>query len=347
MTRTAFVIGGTGQIGRAVAARLLDDGWEVRLTSRGRRPVPADLAARGAQFVSLDREVPGALCTVLAGGADAVIDTVAYDGSHAEQLLAVQRDVGSVVVISSASVYRDNRGRTLDEADQHGFPDFPAPVTESQPIVPPGPATYSTRKSELEHHLLDHSSGPVTVLRPAAIHGPHSAHPREWWFVKRMLDGRDRIPLAYRGESRFHPTATVNIAELVATTLDSPGTRVLNIADPDAPTVLEIGRLIGAHLGWSGRIVPLDLDDGDGTPQVGSSPWSVPGPFVVSTDAAVALGYRPVTDYAGAVGAVVDDLREQDPRDWRDAFPVLTRYSTPLFDYEAEDAYWAEHPGRG
>jgi nucleoside-diphosphate-sugar epimerase len=155
---------------------------------------------------------------------------------------------GAFVVISSASIYRDVTGRTLDEARQNGFPDMPNPIPETQPTVDPGPTTYSTRKVALERRLLDHATVPVTILRPCAIHGPGSPLPREWWFVKRILDGREKVPLAYRGTSRFHTSSVINIAALVRTVLEVPGSRVLNIGDPDAPTVAEIASLIGRHL---------------------------------------------------------------------------------------------------
>lgn len=108
----------------------------------------------------------------------------------------------------------------------------------------------------MERRLFDHARRPVTVLRPGAIHGPHSVHPREWWFVKRMLDGRGAIPLAYRGESRFHTSAVVNLAALVRRALEVPGTRILNAADPATPTVAEIAATIAGHLDYRGGFCP-------------------------------------------------------------------------------------------
>lgn len=232
MARHAFILGGTGQIGRAIANNLLAAGWAVSISSRGQRSVPEDLAARGANFVALDRESPGELARVLGDGADALIDVTAYGPAEGRQLLEVQHRVGGLVVVSSSSVYRDNEGRTLDEAVQNGFPELPDPIHETQPTVAPGDATYSTRKVALEHLLLNKATIPVTVLRPAAIHGPGSIHPCGWWFVKRILDGRQAIPLAYEGQSRFHTSSVFNIAELVRVALDRPSTRILNIADP-------------------------------------------------------------------------------------------------------------------
>lgn len=287
MAGRAFIIGGTGQIGRAVAAELLGRGWHVVIAARGGRLHPEDLLQQGAAFVAVDREEPDALAKAIGNGADAVIDTVAYDEGHARQLLAIQEDVGAFVVISSASVYRDRDGRTLDEAAETGFPNLPEPITESQPTLEPGPATYSTRKAALERTLLENAKRPVTILRPCAIYGLHSSHPREWWFVKRMLDGRPFIPLAYGGKSRFHTSAAVNIAALAATALEHQGSRILNAADAEAISVAEIGTLIAAHMRYGGRIAGLGAD---APANAGLSPWSIPCPFILDTRAGRGLG---------------------------------------------------------
>jgi nucleoside-diphosphate-sugar epimerase len=340
VARSAFVVGGTGQVGRAVTRALIPAGWAVTIGHRGRRPPPADLLAQGIKVATFDREAPGALAAALGAGADAVIDTVAYGVEHADQLLEVQSNLRALVVISSASVYRDAAGRTLDEAGVTGFPQLPVPVLETQATVEPGAATYSTRKVALERRLLDRARCPVTVLRPCAIHGSGSQHPREWWFVKRMLDGRPRIPLAHGGRSLFHTSSVANLAELVHVALAEPGTRILNAADPEAPSVAEIGALIAARLGHACEFMPVH--DGGPSPGVGTTPWSLPHPFVVDLTAARRLGYVPVTTYGGAVGAtcawLVETARDGD---WRDRFPDLALYPWDLFDYAAEDRFLA------
>ncbi|WP_428483635.1 NAD-dependent epimerase/dehydratase family protein [Rhodopila sp.] len=179
MSRHAFILGGTGQVGRAVASEFLSANWRVTISHRGGRPAPEDLVERGAMVVTLDRDNPGQLSRVLGTGADALVDTTAYERNHGSQLISLQGSVGSFVVISSASVYRDDLGRSLDEASQHGFPELRDPIPETHATVDPGPTTYSTRKVALERHLLDDATTPVTILRPCAIHGPNSRHPRE------------------------------------------------------------------------------------------------------------------------------------------------------------------------
>ncbi|MDB5483069.1 MAG: hypothetical protein JWO83_4122 [Caulobacteraceae bacterium] len=326
MPRTALIVGGSGQIGRAVASRLVSDGW--RVIAAQRRPFDA---APGVETVRLDRGEDEAIARAVGAGVDALIDTVAYDEAHARQLLEVQGDVGAFVVISSGSVYRDAEGRTLDEAGETGFPRFPEPIGEDQPTTAPGPRTYSTRKVALEQTLLQEATRPVTILRPGAVYGPGSTQPREWFFVKRILDGRRVVPLAWGGASRFHTSATANIAELVRVVLDRPATRVLNAVDPEALTVSEIGDAIAASYAYEWRLVPIDGPPAGG---VGGHPWGIPRPIVMDMTRAAALGYRPVTHYRDAVGEACRSIEAAAA-----AGAAFPDYILKLFDYAAEDAY--------
>lgn len=313
--KTAVVLGGTGMIGRAVVRRLRDGGWDVTVGSRGQRE-KADLV--------LDREhgldaIPES---------DTLVDLVAFNERHAAQLLALADRVGSLVVISSASVYADGVGRSLDEAqDEASFPRLPVPIPETQRTVEPGDETYSTRKAALERALLEQEAIPATVIRPCAVHGPGAEVPRELYFVKRVLDGRPFVLLAYRGESVFHTTSAANLAELVRLAAERPGTRVLNCGDPDPPSVLGIGRAIARVL--AREQVECFLPD---APPVADNPWAVPRPFILDMrNAEGELGYRPVTTYEDAV---VDTVR------WLvETRPAPAGYMANLFDYPAEDEY--------
>jgi nucleoside-diphosphate-sugar epimerase len=334
MPRHAFIVGGTGQIGRAVTGDLLEHGWRVTVSHRGNRPMPIDLIERGAKVVILDREKPGELGRALTPGTDALIDTIAFQPDHARQLIEVQDKVGTFVVISSSSVYRDAVGRTLDEAGQNGFPELPVPIPETQPTVDPSPATYSTRKIAIERTLFDEAATPVTVLRPGPIHGPGS-HIREWWFVKRILDGRKVIPLAYRGTSRFHTTSAANIAALTRVVIEAPANRVLNIADPSALSVAEIAASIAQHMGYEGQI--MEVPGEDYPPTLGRTPYSVPRPFILDVRAAGELGYYPATTYADAVKETCDWLVETAAdSDWLERCPWF-RPPPELFNYREED----------
>jgi nucleoside-diphosphate-sugar epimerase len=339
------VIGAAGQIGRAAVAALAEDGWEVTAASRGGgrdAAWPAEV-----RDVRLDREDGAALAAVIGDGCEVAVDLVAYDAHHADQLtgLAESGRIGSAVVVSTAAVYEDDCGKGFDtQSEPDGAPRYPVPMRESQRTVAPGGATYGTRKVRLEQRLA--AAGdvlPATVLRAGAVHGVHCRTPRELYFVKRVLDGRRRHVLAFGGASRFHPVHASNIAELIRLAARTPGSRVLNAADPEAPSVAEIAAAIDLVMGTTTERVLVD--GAPGADDVGGTPWSIAYPMVLDMTAAEReLGYRPVTRYAASLPATVGFLRERlgDHADWRDAFPAMARsYGDGLFDYAAEDAWWA------
>jgi nucleoside-diphosphate-sugar epimerase len=289
--------------------------------------------------VQLDRDDDQALRSALVDGVDVLVDFIAFEPSHAEQLLTLAESIGSLIVVSSSSVYADGKGRTLDEATGPAdFPDLRVPITERQRTVEADDATYSTKKVAIERRLLNQDRLPATIVRPGAIHGPGGILPREWYFAKRALDQRKYVVLADRGVGRFHTTSTENLAELILLAADRPGTRVLNCGDPEPPSVLEISRAIASamEIEWAEVLLANPAADGE----IGMTPWSVPRPFVLDmTEAEVVLGYRVVTTYAESVPATCRWVVEAtEGRDWRE---LLTGRSADLwlgnFEYGAED----------
>jgi nucleoside-diphosphate-sugar epimerase len=346
MTGTAFVLGASGQIGRQAVRALAEDGWRVTAASRGGGA--DERWPEGVRTVRVDRGDTAALAAALGDGCDVLLDCVAYGAADARQLLSLSSRIGSAVVVSSAAVYEDDKGRSFDtQLEPGGHPHYPEPIPETYPVVAPGPATYGTRKVELERTLLEAGSRlPTTLLRAGAIHGPYSPLPRELHFVKRALDRRPVRVLAYGGASRFHPVHTANIAELVRLAAARPGSRVLNAGDPRVPTVAEISAAVDTALGRSSELVLVDGPPPE--PTVGDTPWSMPYPMVLDMSAAEReLGYTAVTSYETSlpetVGWLASALAEQD---WREGFPLIARLSSEhgdWFDYATEDRWLAAH----
>ncbi len=340
MTRRAVVIGATGQIGRVAVGALARDGWEVTAVSRGGardESWPAEVRTARA-----DRADDAALAAAVGEGCEVLVDVVAYGPEHARQLVSLADRVGSAVVVSSVSVYEDDKGRSFDtQAEPDGFPEYPVPTGEEQRTVAPGESSYSTRKAGLERELLAAGDRlPTTLLRAGAIHGPHCRTPRELYFVKRNLDGRPRRLLPYGGRSRFHPANVHNIAELVRLAAARPGSRALNAVDPDAPTVAEIAAAIDSVMGVEPETVLIE--GAPPSPTVGDTPWSVPVPVVFDMSAAEReLGYRPVVArYTDRLPETVAWIEHRlAGRDWREAYPRMFQNYGDLFDYAAEDAY--------
>lgn len=341
MTKSALIIGGTGQIGLAAAARLGGAGWAVTVAHRGEHSpeLPPDVAD-----IRFDRSDTAALLAA-ARGHDLVLDTVAYDTAHADQLAGLAGHVGSLVVISTGSVYLGRNGSYLDAATDEVFPDFPVPLTEADATVDNAEQTYSPLKAAMERRLLAAEDLPVSILRPGAIHGPNSPALREWFFIKRVLDGRRRVLLAYDAASRFGTSATANIAELALLCAEQPGRRVLNAVDDEALTVAEIGRAVFDAMGHEAEIRGFA---GPPRGDLGASPWGIPNPIVLSMAAArEQLGYQPAVTYAEGLA---DDIRwvtdavataERRGESWEQLFPsIVNRYGAGgWFPYAAEDAF--------
>ena len=342
MSARALILGGTGGVGRATARRLLAAGWRVELTGRDPSRMPAELASAGARFVRADRSDVRALATLVGQGVDLLVDCLCYTAADARGLLPVAKRAHSTVVLSSKAVYVDASG---NHPNSHTPPVFDGPITEAQPTMAPEDGDFRTRegyganKVAAEQVLLD-SSLPVTVLRPSKIHGAGSAQPREWIFVKRVLDRRPAILLAHRGAGVDHPSGAANIAALIEVCAARPGTRILNSADPDAPSGLEIARAVASHLGHRWEEVLLD-DDAD--PALGRHPWDAHSPIVLDTTAAHRLGYAPAGSYAELVVEEVVWLvaaahgcagSDRPPSDDDPFF-------TALLDYATEDRFLA------
>jgi len=340
MALSALVIGGTGLIGAATVRRLAERGFEVTAAARGTVEPPQGLSEQ-ARLIELDRTEDDALSNAVGDGYDVVVDTAAYRVEDAEQLVGLTGRIGSLVVLSSAAVYADAAGRSFEGASgPEDFPEFPVPISERQRTVEPADTGYAPRKVTIERAVLDEDELRATVVRPGAVYGPHDARPREWYFVKRALDRRPYVFLAYRGASRFHPTAVGNVAELIRLAAERPDRRVLNSADPEAPTALAIGRAVSATLGHEPAEVLLPGPPVDG---IGDHPWATPRPFVLdTTESEITIGWRPVTRYERAVAPTCEALVERTRgRDWREALPGAAKYYGGMFDYEAEDRFLA------
>ena len=328
----ALIVGGTGPIGRATARRLLAAGWQVDVTGRDPARLPTELAAAGVRFVTAERDDGGQLAVAFGAGADLLVDCICYTAADARLLLPLVRDAVSTVMISSKAVYVDDAG---NHPNSDVAPRFDGPIRETQATVGPGDGDYTTRKGYAANKIaaeqvLLGSGRPVTVLRPSKVHGAGGSRPREWFFVKRVLDRRPALVLARGGAGVDHTTAAANVAALIETAAHVPGLRILNSADPDAPSALEISRVIAGRLGhvWEEVL----LEDAPGT--LGAHPWNAQHPIVLDTSAAAELGYVPAGDYATTVAEEVDWLVASGGEGRIDE-----EFFAPLFDYAAEDRH--------
>ena len=333
----AIVLGGNGVLGRAIALRLRAAGWSVDVTGRDPSRFPLELRLAGVRFRRSDRRDAGDLADVIGGGADLLVDALCYTAADARMLLPHLDGIRSTVMLSSKAVYVDTHG---NHVNSEVAPRFDTPVAEDNPTMRPGDGDHDSREgygsNKVAAELVLLGSGwPVTVIRASKVHGAGAANPREWIFVKRVLDRRPAVLLAQGGRGGDHTTAAVNTAALVETVAAHPGSRILNSADPDAPTGLDIARTVSSHLGhdWVEFLLPPDAD-----PALGAHPWDFVPPIVLDTRASAELGYRPVGTYAETVTAELDWLLASERHRPRASDPSFARFT----DYATEERYLAE-----
>ena len=264
-----------------------------------------------------------------------MVDVIPFEAAHAQQLLGL--DTGALIAISSASVYADDEGRTLDEAEGvDDFPELPVPIPETQATVEPGYGTYSTKKVALERILLENGDVPGSdraalrdlrpgrpdgtrvALREASARRQAARHPHE--------QRRGTLPHDRLGEHRrARPPARCTAGE----------ERRVNCGDPDPPSVLEIARATGEAAGHSFDEVLLP----EPGRQTGSRPDAVVDAEAVPrrhVQSRAELGYRPAVRWAEALPRQVEWLiGATRGRDWREVLPRGANYLR--FDYEAED----------
>lgn len=245
-----LVVGGTGLIGRALAAALVDAGLQPLLVAR-KEPPPGVLPAR-ARFVGADRS---GLPSLIGSGRIAseparalgVVDVLATGPEETGPLLDVLRGrPGRFVAIGSAAVYgQAQRGWRYDEA------------TPAEPSTAP-----MQRKLALEQVIAAHRAGGhgATMLRVAYPygpgHGPLTPLGRDRELFARLA-GDDPIDWIAPGEfAPLQPLAAVDLARAIIALLTrvDPIRPLYHAAGPELVGWDDYLRLLARGRSLEGRV---------------------------------------------------------------------------------------------
>lgn len=315
-----LVIGGTRFIGRHLVPRLLEAGHEVHLFNRGQHASPQELT--DVQVIVGDRHQPGELAKKLSNEEfDAAIDMVAYNAADIRTTVeALQGRVGHLLFISTRSVYKENM--------------VPAPIRETDRLEDDPKLAYGYNKAMAEAELMaayQQSGFPATVLRLPAVYGPHDYQAREWYFIKRLLDGRRQMLLPDFGWGVNQREYAGNVADQLAFLLTKPESRgqIYNSGHRHFQNFRDLIHLAEDLLGGELALFGLPKEQ---------IPWKIPlsepGLYVLSTAKLESLGYQERFDLRAALRHTIDFFI---------AHPVATpwtfetRQNKCLFDYLAED----------
>ncbi|MCA2214779.1 NAD-dependent epimerase/dehydratase family protein [Jidongwangia harbinensis] len=231
-----LVLGGTGFVGRAIAAALRSDGAAVTLFHRSPGPGSTDLAG--------DRDTGD--YTALAGRAwDAVVDVSGYLPRHVgEAMDALGEHAGRYLFISSHAVF--DGGSTARRALRR---DAVLPLTD---------ATYGPAKVACEDDILARYGDRATIVRPGKVAGPHDNQDGLTYWVRRAARGG---PIAVPGRPD-QPVQVVDARDLAILVV-----HLLLDNRPGAFTAVGPTTSLGAliHLcataaGTTVELVPVPLD---------------------------------------------------------------------------------------
>ena len=165
-----LIMGGTRFIGVYLTKALVEQGHEVVLFNRGKKPAPIE----GIQQIHGDRQDIEQLTEKLKEEQfDVVYDNNGRELSDTKPLVELFKDqVKQFVYVSSAGVYL--------KSDQ-------MPHVEGDAV---DPNSRHKGKFETEAYLAE-SGVPWTAIRPVYIYGPQNYNPLEAWFFDRIV--RDRV----------------------------------------------------------------------------------------------------------------------------------------------------------
>jgi len=236
------VLGGTGFVGRALAAHLVRAGYRVTIPTRRRQRNRDLLVLPGVELIGADVHDERALAALL-GGADAVINLVGIlnergrDGSgfkhvHVDlvaKLLRACHETG-VTRLLHMSALKANADR--------------------------GPSHYLRTKGQAEQ-LIRNEARDVrfTIFKPSVIFGPGDS------FTNRFATLLKRLPILPlpSADSRMTPAYVNDVAAAFMAALDDSRTfgQTYELCGPDIYSLEEVVRLVRRQLGLRRVIVPL------------------------------------------------------------------------------------------
>jgi NADH dehydrogenase len=237
------VLGGTGFVGRTLAARLARDGYAVRIPTRNRQRARKLLVLPGLELIQSDIHDQDQL-TELVRGSYAVINLVGilnerqHDGSGFRR---VHADLVSKLVVACR---KTGVKRLLQ-------------MSALKANAERGPSHYLRSKGEGDQIIKARAGESIqyTIFRPSVIFGPEDSFINRF---ARILRLSPVLPLAQLG-ARFAPVYVGDVAEAFFRALSDSRSfgQTFELCGPDVYTLEEILRLLCRELGIRRAIVRL------------------------------------------------------------------------------------------
>jgi NADH dehydrogenase len=240
--RTVCVLGGTGFVGRHLAASFIRDGWALRVPTRSIARHRDLLVLPGVTLVQTNVHDPAALRRVCTGCGTVInlIGILNEGGRKSGGFAAVHVELARQVVAAGAEL---GIGRLLHmsalKADQ-----------------PDPPSNYLRTKGEAEGVVRAASGLAWTIFRPSTIFGPGDS------FINRF-DRLLRWPAPFfplpRADARFAPVYVGDVVQAFRRALTETETvgKSYELCGPRVYTLAEIVSAIARARGQRRRVLPI------------------------------------------------------------------------------------------
>lgn len=292
-----LIIGGTSFFGKEIVSQALDAGHEVTVFSRGSaRP---DFWQH-IEHIAGDRNDADDLAQKLGNRQfDAVIDNIAFNGQHVENLVAaLQGNMGRFILTSTTAVYigAGPFDQPLREADAiYDLPDNPQLASFPKPTGA-GMINYASGKLAAEKALIQQDV-PYTIIRPHIVMGPEDNSGRLQFYCQRLLDGKPII-MTNGGVQSVQFVFSRDLARSYLLALENPqaADQVYTLASSKTCRLVDWVELVANYLGVQPNLVAIPDDVIQSADFSYAENWVLRGTLTFDVSKAITdLGFQPAT----------------------------------------------------
>ena len=292
-----LIIGGTSFFGKEIVKQALDAGHEVTVFSRGSaRP---DFWER-IDHIAGDRNDASDLAVKLANKQfDAVIDNIAFNGQHIENLVAALKgNIGRFILTSTTAVYigAGPFDQPLRESDAvYDLPENPQLASFPKPTGA-GMISYATGKLAAEKALIQQQV-PYTIIRPHIVMGPEDNSGRLQFYCQRLLDGKPII-LTNGAVQSVQFVFSRDLARSYLLALENPmaTNQVYTLAGSKSCRLVDWVELLANYLEVQPELVAVADDALQNADFSYAENWVLRGTLTFDVSKAIAdLGFQPAT----------------------------------------------------
>lgn len=334
MDRTALVIGGTGPTGPPIIRGLQDRGYQPVMLHSGKHEV-SGVGPHKLEHLHADAHFAETLTTALEGRR---FDLVIATYGRLRLLPDVLHGRTERLITVGGTIYQTEYSRPATEnSDRDVQHKIYVKIVETEQVL-------------LEAHRRGLFN--LTHLRYPNLYGPRQLAPREWSVIRRIRDGRRRLPVLDGGLTLESRAYVDNAAHAVLLAVDHPtesAGEAYSVVDEYTPSDADRVHAMARAMGVDVELVSFPAVIGRPAWYWGigrSLRWGQDGTPPPTEHLLIdmgkmkrELGYHDLVDFPEAIERTVNWYLEHPPKPGGEEENQL---SDP-FDYDAEDAFLAAY----